>query len=197
MLLAPGYIYRVFPQDAKHPKLIAKALHLAASAGLPLTPSWRPPGAFLQGSTVWRGLSTTPADVQSCGGGAKRRYQPAGGEEEGDLLWAPSHPIGYPGGRSRTRQCLCRVADGSLGSGWLLHHLNEPAAGRKTLLNQKWETFTSCRGSVCQRGLRFGAVVSSLCSSGSHRRGAQKGRRASGHLLEAYLTPEEYMRFPF
>lgn len=109
------------------------------------------------------------------------------------------HPIPSGTGWKEPDQAVpfCRVAGGSLGSGWLLHHLNEPAAGRKMLLNQKWETFTSCRGSVCQRGLRFGAVVSSLCSSGSHRRGAQKGRRASGRLLEAYLTPEEYMRFPF
>lgn len=113
------------------------------------------------------------------------------------VIFSGPHPIGYPRGRSRTRQCLCRASGGSLGSGWLLHCLKEPAPGRKTLLNQKWVTLTSCRGSVCQRGLHFGAVVSSLCSSGSHRRGAQKGRRASGHLLESYLTLEEYIRFPF
>lgn len=107
------------------------------------------------------------------------------------------HPMGYLGGRSWTRQRLYRVTGGSLGRGWLLHRLNDPAAGRKTLLNQKWDTLTSCRGSVCQPGLHFGAVVSSLCSSGLYQRGAQKGRRASGCPHKAYLTPEEYIRFPF
>lgn len=40
----------------------------------------------------------------------------------------------------------------------VLQHLK----GRKICLNQKWGTLTSLRGSVCQHGMAFGAVVSPL-----------------------------------